>query len=430
MKKNIFIILLLVVLIDTNAQTTTFDNLNANPLTGKAINWISSNYGSGFGHRIINSDPGGQTLLNFQGRHNSDSWADIMSLTSSGNVGIGTTNPNVQLVVGNNFGATISGSGGGHAVFGTNLAVQNGGGNHNKLYTPYSHTNNYGYAGIHTSWGKINFYTQKSNTTSNQIVTPVSRMIINENGNIGIGTTSPNAKLQVEGQTKVGKWGVLTLDWTNETNWGGSSNKWAGYVGFNSSRNDEDPKDHYRGTNKYTSKGVFEGSNYGFRWLFRNHNNYDSQAQHLLTEYMRLTNNGNLGIGTTTPDAKLTVKGNIHTQEVKVDLNGAVAPDYVFLEDYDLKTINEVEAYIKDQGHLPNIPSAAEMEQNGIELKQMNLNLLEKIEELTLYTIAQEKQLKEANNKLLISDTRLQTLEDKNKELETRLEKLEKILTK
>ncbi|WP_254097185.1 tail fiber protein [Aquimarina sp. Aq107] len=140
--------------------------------------------------------------------------------------------------------------------------------------------------------------------------------------------------------------------------------------------------------------------------------------------------NGNIGIGTNTPDAKLTVKGNIHTQEVKVDLNGAVAPDYVFLEDYDLKTINEVEAYIKDQGHLPNIPSAAEMEQNGIELKQMNLNLLEKIEELTLYTIAQEKQLKEANNKLLISDTRIQTLETKNKELEARLEKLEKLITK
>ncbi|WP_254097187.1 tail fiber protein [Aquimarina sp. Aq107] len=131
-------------------------------------------------------------------------------------------------------------------------------------------------------------------------------------------------------------------------------------------------------------------------WLKNNNNIYYNKQ-------------GNVGIGTTNPDAKLTVKGNIHTQEVKVDLNGAVAPDYVFLEDYDLKTINEVEAYIQDQGHLPNIPSAAEMEQNGIELKQMNLNLLEKIEELTLYTIAQEKRIKELESR----DVKIKTLEEK-----------------
>jgi len=108
-----------------------------------------------------------------------------------------------------------------------------------------------------------------------------------------------------------------------------------------------------------------------------------------------VSRNGNVGIGTTTPDAKLTVKGNIHTQEVKVDLQGAVAPDYVFKEDYNLRSLEQVDAYIKENGHLPNIPSAAEMEKEGVLLKEMNLKLLEKIEELTLYVIELKKEVEE-----------------------------------
>jgi len=96
---------------------------------------------------------------------------------------------------------------------------------------------------------------------------------------------------------------------------------------------------------------------------------------------------GNVGIGTDVPDSELTVRGTIHSQEVKVDLNGAVAPDYVFQEDYNLETLLETETYIKKNKHLPEIPSATEMEENGINLKELNLLLLKKIEELTLHQI-------------------------------------------
>nr|WP_299213937.1 tail fiber protein [uncultured Allomuricauda sp.] len=101
--------------------------------------------------------------------------------------------------------------------------------------------------------------------------------------------------------------------------------------------------------------------------------------------------NGKLGIGTAFPDSKLTVKGNIHAEEVKVDLS-VPGPDYVFKEDYDLKSLEEVQNYIKKHGHLPNIPSAQEMEKNGVQLGRMNMKLLEKIEELTLYVIELKKE--------------------------------------
>lgn len=111
--------------------------------------------------------------------------------------------------------------------------------------------------------------------------------------------------------------------------------------------------------------------------------------------------NGFVGINTTNPDAMLTVKGSIHTQEVNVDLDGAVAPDYVFEKyfkgtsllnpEYEFLSLSEIEAFIIKNNHLPKVPSASEMDEEGLSLKAMNLLLLEKIEELTLHTIAQQK---------------------------------------
>ncbi len=116
-------------------------------------------------------------------------------------------------------------------------------------------------------------------------------------------------------------------------------------------------------------------------------------------ESVRITRNGSMGIGTTIPDAKLAVKGNIHAEEVKVDLS-VPGPDYVFKHDYNLKSLEEVQNYIKKNGHLPNIPSAQEMEENGIQLGEMNMKLLEKIEELVLYTLEQEERLSEQELRL------------------------------
>lgn len=109
---------------------------------------------------------------------------------------------------------------------------------------------------------------------------------------------------------------------------------------------------------------------------------------------------GNVGIGTMSPDEKLTVKGKIHTQEVRVDMAGPLVPDYVFAKDYKLKSLQEVEDYINENKHLPEIPSAQDIEKNGLMLAEMNMSLLKKIEELTLYMIEMKKENQEMKKEI------------------------------
>ncbi|TDS20880.1 concanavalin A-like lectin/glucanase superfamily protein [Maribacter caenipelagi] len=103
---------------------------------------------------------------------------------------------------------------------------------------------------------------------------------------------------------------------------------------------------------------------------------------------------GNVGIGTITPgNYELAVNGEIRAKEVKVET--ANWPDYVFEKVYALPSLEEVQEHIAQKGHLPNIPSAKEIESNGLELGEMNRLLLEKIEEIMLYTIQQQKEIDE-----------------------------------
>ncbi len=101
---------------------------------------------------------------------------------------------------------------------------------------------------------------------------------------------------------------------------------------------------------------------------------------------MFIQGTGKVGIGTrTTGSHRLAVEGSIGAREIKVQASGW--SDFVFYEDYKLPTLKEVEAHINQKGHLKDIPSAAEVEKEGFYLGNMNAKLLQKIEELTLYTI-------------------------------------------
>ncbi|PXX95172.1 hypothetical protein DF185_22600 [Marinifilum breve] len=99
--------------------------------------------------------------------------------------------------------------------------------------------------------------------------------------------------------------------------------------------------------------------------------------------------NGNIGVGVTFPTAKIDVDGTIRATEIKVQAQTA---DFVFEDSYELKKLSEVEQFITTNKHLPDIPSAKQMEENGVGLSEMNKLLLQKVEELTLYVIELKKE--------------------------------------
>ena len=105
---------------------------------------------------------------------------------------------------------------------------------------------------------------------------------------------------------------------------------------------------------------------------------------------MTILPNGNVGIGTTNPSYKLSVKGNIRSEELVVETGWA---DYVFEKSYNLKPLYEVEAFIQKNKHLEGIPSAKEIQANGLSVGAVQTRMMEKIEELTLYIIELKKEL-------------------------------------
>lgn len=110
--------------------------------------------------------------------------------------------------------------------------------------------------------------------------------------------------------------------------------------------------------------------------------------------------NGNFGLGTTdTKGFKLAVNGKMRGQEIKVQATDW--PDYVFENDYKIGTLEELESYIKLNKHLPEMPSAREVESNGVDLGSLVKKLLKNQEELTLHIVAQEKKIRVLEKQLI-----------------------------
>ncbi len=117
-----------------------------------------------------------------------------------------------------------------------------------------------------------------------------------------------------------------------------------------------------------------------------------------LSYVMSFASSGNVGIGTTNPTNKLDVNGTIRAKEVRIENTNW--PDYVFSKNYQLPSLTEVSRHIEENKHLPGIPSAEEVAKEGINISEMNSKLLQKIEEMTLYIIQQEKRIEILEKKI------------------------------
>lgn len=151
---------------------------------------------------------------------------------------------------------------------------------------------------------------------------------------------------------------------------------------------------------KYLSKGPCVKLTFG-EWNLKSDYVFQTAPVHAgepgelipFKEVMRICENGSVGIGTATPGSyKLAVEGTIGARKVKV-MQGSWA-DFVFDASYALPPLSEVEAHVKSYKHLPGIPSAKEISVDGLDVGDMQTKQMQKIEELTLYLIEQDKMMK------------------------------------
>jgi hypothetical protein len=217
------------------------------------------------------------------------------------------------------------------------------------------------------------------------------------NGYVGIGTATPSVRLEVMGDISLpsvsGNKQIYTWS-SNDTNWRIGMSPTPGFT-TSMTTSHVQYVTYYEGTGQGFAIGV-NGKQSSFEVRGSDHNAFFRGA---------------IGVGTTNPGSfKLAVEGKIGAREVNVTT--AAWSDYVFKSEYRLRSLTEVDQYIKENQHLPDVPSEKEVLKNGQDLGAMNAILLKKIEELTLYGIEFKKEIEalKIENKKIVE--RLKTLEN------------------
>jgi hypothetical protein len=234
---------------------------------------------------------------------------------------------------------------------------------------------------------------------------PTGSLRILSNGRVGLGTLTPQGNLHIFGAANQDVFNGIgpDLDSGPAFNFGYSGASFGAGSGF------------------FNVRGANSGVNPSLRFATLN------------VQRMIITNTGRVGIGTTAPTQQLDVSGNIRASGSFIAGGTTLTvPDYVFEPDYQLRPLTELGAYVAQEKHLPDIPSAQEIKKQGVNVSELQMQLLKKIEELTLYAVAQEK-TNTAQEKIIATQgatiaalTRAKLAQDRVvKELATRLAALE-----
>jgi len=357
------------------------------------------------------------TLLNF-------CFSQTNTFPSSGNVGIGTLSPigrlqvqegSYDLLIGGSFvDIGLNGITGSWARAFRIVNTSNSNGQDGGAFGVYGTGTTPAYAFIAIPTADVTGY------NSSKI------LVLNNSGNVGIGTTAPGSTLQVAGDARFGTNGTYTdlrlftdavLTGYNQTNSitptviPGEGTAYTAFHLKNAVSAGKNQMDLIvdgsigvgitgRPAALIYAQGLAEQFRMGYDAADYNSFIVGSTGSLAITAHGTNPNitlapggTGNVGIGTIHPLYTLDVYGIIHAKQVNVDASGT--PDYVFDKDYHLPTLAETAAYIDKNHHLSEIPSAAEITKDGLNLGEMNKLLLKKVEELTLYLIEKDKTEKE-----------------------------------